>query len=127
MKFIFSDPFMKAWYKSGLTIADRNDLQNDFLSYVLNAPDNRQGKKFPGEIIQNTGGAIKWRFASEKSDKGKSGSYRIIYFVFEEETQTAFFLDVYGKNEKASLSNEEKHAIKIFIKSFKKAIKSKRS
>lgn len=120
MDFIYSDPFMKKWYKEGLTLKDREDLQSDFLNYILHAPSNNYGKRFPGEIIQGTGGAIKWRFASEFSNKGKSGSYRTIYFVFEEKTQKAYFLTVYGKNEKASLSDEEKNGIKSFIKDFKK-------
>lgn len=120
MEFIYPDPFMKKWFKEGLTLGDRKDLQNEFLNYVLNTPQNRYGRRFPGEIIQGTGGAIKWRFASAKSNRGKSGSFRIIYFVFDEATQTAYFLDIYSKTEKSSLSEEEKNTIKSFIKSFKK-------
>lgn len=120
MKFIYPTPFMKAWFDEGLTIEDRDDLQNEFLNYILNAPTNNYGRQFPGDIIQGTGGAIKWRFSSKKSNKGKSGSYRTIYFVFEEETQCAYFLNVYGKNKKASLTDEEKNSIKEFIQEFKK-------
>lgn len=119
MDFIYSDPFMKEWKKEGLTLDDRDELQNDFLDYIVHAPSNSFGRQFPGEIIQGTGGAIKWRFAPKESNKGKSGSYRTIYFVFEEKTQSAYFLTVYGKNKKASLSNEEKNGIKAFIKAFK--------
>ena len=120
MRFIYPEPFMKKWNKEGLSLTDRKDLQNDFLDYVLKAPTNSYGNKFPGDIIQGTGGAIKWRFAPKKSNKGKSGSYRTIYFVFEEKQQCAFFLTVYGKNEKSSLTDTEKNEIKSFIKSFKK-------
>lgn len=120
MKFIYSVPFMRQWRKIGLSLEDRNDLQRNFLDYIIKAPTNNYGNQFPGDIIQGTGGAIKWRFAPKQSDKGKSGSYRTIYFVFEEKTQSAFFLTVYGKNKKASLTNAEKNEIKAFIKSFKK-------
>lgn len=120
MKFIYSVPFMRQWRKIGLSLEDRNDLQRNFLDYVIKAPTNNYGNQFPGDIIQGTGGAIKWRFAPKQSDNGKSGSYRTIYFVFEEKTQSAFFLTVYGKNKKASLTNAEKNEIKAFIKSFKK-------
>ncbi|EKB61936.1 type II toxin-antitoxin system RelE/ParE family toxin [Lactobacillus crispatus] len=120
MRFIYPDPFMRQWSKAGLSLEDREDLQHNFLDYVLKAPLNSYGNKFPGDIIQGTGGAIKWRFAPKKSNKGKSGSYRTIYFVFEEKEQCAFFLAVYGKKEKSSLTDTEKNEIKAFIKSFKK-------
>lgn len=49
----------------------------------------------------------------------------ILYYIFDEATQTAYFLDIYGKKERASLSEEEKNAIKSFIKNFKKWIDNK--
>lgn len=58
MRFIYPEPFMKQWSKEGLSLEDREDLQNDFLDYVLKAPTNSYGNRFPGDIIQGTGGAM---------------------------------------------------------------------
>ncbi len=74
-----------------------------------------------GDMIQKTGGAIKLRFNPKSSKKGKSGSYRIIYFIAMEAIYA--FLDVYPKSEKESLTDKDKKEIKQFITDFKKKLK----
>lgn len=74
-----------------------------------------------GDMIQKTGGAIKLRFSPESSKKGKSGSYRIIYFIAL--GNMCAFLDVYPKSEKESLTDKDKKEIKQFITDFKKKLK----
>lgn len=80
------------------------------------------GTTFLGSVIRQTGGAIKWRFSSEESPKGKSGSNRVIYFVYA--NRTYFFLDIYAKGNKETLSDSEKKEIKKFISEFKKELNS---
>ena len=71
-------------------------------------------------MIQQTGGAIKLRFSPESSNKGKSGSYRIIYFIALEYTYA--FLDIYPKNENKAPTDQDKREIKQFIIEFKKLL-----
>lgn len=59
-----------------------------------------------GDMIQKTGGVIKLRFSPESSKKGKSSSYRIIYFIALENMYA--FLDIYPKSEKESLTDKDK-------------------
>lgn len=120
IKFIFGQAFMNQWYKCGLTKENRQELINNISSYLQNAPDNNHGKKFPGAIIEGTGGAIKYRFTPNDYQKGKSGSFRIIYFVYDPSINHLFFLNVYPKNKKANLSKREKHLIKKFIETIKR-------
>lgn len=58
VKFIFGQAFMEQWYACGLTKENRRELVDDILYYLRNAPDNSHGKRFPGAIIEGTGGAI---------------------------------------------------------------------
>ena len=78
--------------------------------YFREPPVRNFGRPFPGDLIEGTGGAIKYRYALERSDEGKSGSYRIIYLVVAR--GTVYFIDVYGKHAQASLSNREKHDLR---------------
>ena len=75
-------------------------------------PDNNYGKRFPGSIIQGTGGAYKYRYSDPDSSQGKSGSYRTIYFVAQ--ANQLWFLEIYKKNQKESLSNQEKSDLREF-------------
>lgn len=119
VKFIFGKNFMEQWFACGLGLDERQELIDNVLLYLTNAPDNNYGKKFPGAIIEGTGGAIKYRFTPENYQKGKSGSFRVIYFVYNPQEYHLFFLNVYPKNKKATLSTKEKNQIKKFINHFK--------
>lgn len=125
VKFIFGQSFMEQWYACGLTKENRQELVDDILYYLRNAPDNNHGKKFPGAIIEGTGGAIKYRFTPEDYQKGKSGSFRTIYFVYDASINHLFFLTVYPKNKKATLSKREKNLIRKFIENTKHQRKEK--
>ena len=82
MRFIYPDPFMRQWSKAGLSLEDREDLQHNFLDYVLKAPLNSYGNKFPGDIIQGTGGAIKWRFAPKKNQIKVKVAVIVLFTLF---------------------------------------------
>lgn len=119
LTFLYPPAFDKAWRKCGLTSSDKEEMES-LLSH-FNQQENHIGKPYLGDLIQKTGGAIKLRFSPESSKKGKSGSYRIIYFVALENTYA--FLDVYPKSAKESLTDKDKKEIKQFITDFKKIVK----
>lgn len=76
-----------------------------------------------GDEIPGTGGVRKVRFAARS--KGKSGGVRVIYYFFDEENPLyAIFL--YGKNEQANLTPEQKQEIAGFAATIKAAAKVRR-
>lgn len=72
-----------------------------------------------GEIMPGCGGARKLRYA--KPGKGKSGGYRVITY-FGGDDVPAFLLTVFGKGEKASLSQGERNALAVLTKSLKSTL-----
>ncbi|MFT8402017.1 MAG: type II toxin-antitoxin system RelE/ParE family toxin [Lentilactobacillus diolivorans] len=81
--------------------------------YYQNAPINSRTNGFPGNLIPGTGGAIKLRFEQEDSNRGKSGSYRIIYITLVQ--RNIYFLTAYAKKDQANLTNAQKQRIKKTI------------
>ena len=76
-----------------------------------------------GDEIPGTGGVRKVRFAAK--GKGKSGGVRVIYYFFDEENPLyAIFL--YGKNEQANLTPEQKREVAAFAAVIKSAAKVRR-
>jgi len=65
-----------------------------------------------GEIIQETGGVRKIRWALEGA--GKRGGARVIYY-YHNERLPVFLLSAYAKNRKANLSKAERNAIKRLV------------
>jgi hypothetical protein len=63
-----------------------------------------------GDIMQGTGGVRKARLAGR--GKGKSGGYRIIYY-FGGGDIPVFLITVFGKGEKANLTQGERNALKV--------------
>ena len=61
-----------------------------------------------GEVMPGCGGARKLRVA--KPGKGKSGGYRVITY-FAGADRPVFLLTVFGKNEKANLSQADRNAL----------------
>ena len=61
-----------------------------------------------GEIMPGCGGARKLRVA--RSGGGKSGGYRVITYCAGRDLPV-FLLTVFGKNEKANLSQAERNAL----------------
>lgn len=61
-----------------------------------------------GEIMPGCGGARKLRVA--KPGRGKSGGYRVITY-YAGTGVPVFLLTVFGKNEKASLTRDERNAL----------------
>ncbi|WP_051999899.1 type II toxin-antitoxin system RelE/ParE family toxin [Schleiferilactobacillus shenzhenensis] len=116
LAFFRSDKFKSRWIELGLTEAEYEDLITGLTDYFRHPPDNNYGRSFPGTVIEDAGGAIKYRYRTEHSNEGKSGGYRIIYLLIER--NQVFFLDVYGKHtgpgkhQKENLTSKEKNAIR---------------
>lgn len=116
LDFVYPNAFNKKWIKLNLTEKDKKDMESQIAEFEKN--DNRT---VLGSIIKGTNGAIKWRFSGEDLPKGKSGSNRIVYFVYS--NKTYYFLDIYAKGKKETLTNDEKKMIKKFITDFKRTLK----
>lgn len=71
-----------------------------------------------GDAIQGTGGLRKIRVAMENKGKGKRGGARVIYVDIEVK-EIIYFINVYTKNEKDDLTEDEKKAFKAIIKILK--------
>lgn len=69
-----------------------------------------------GDIMPGCGGARKLRYA--KPGKGKSGGYRIVTYFAGDEVPV-FLLTVFGKGEKASLSQGERNALATLTKTLR--------
>jgi len=65
-----------------------------------------------GEIIPETGGVRKIRWALE--GMGKRGGARVIYY-YHNENLPVFLLSAYAKNRKANLSKAERNAMKRLV------------
>ena len=65
-----------------------------------------------GEIIPDTGGVRKMRWALE--GKGKRGGARVIYY-FHNKHLPLFLLSAYAKNRKANLTRAERNAMKLLV------------
>ncbi|MGA9070655.1 MAG: type II toxin-antitoxin system RelE/ParE family toxin [Terracidiphilus sp.] len=76
-----------------------------------------------GDEIQGTGGVRKVRFAAR--GKGKSGGVRVIYYFYDEENPL-YALYLYGKNEQANPTSEQKKAFAEFAGRIKAAAKNRR-
>jgi hypothetical protein len=64
-----------------------------------------------GDLMQGTGGIRKLRWSAQ--GKGKSGGVRVIYY-FHNDTMPLFLLTVFGKGEKANLSQAERNELAGF-------------
>ena len=65
-----------------------------------------------GAVIEGSGGARKIRFGGK--GKGKSGGYRVITFYSGPEIPI-FLLNLFAKNQKATLSKKEREVLKSLL------------
>lgn len=75
--------------------------RSDVVDYVAATPK-------AGDLIQGTGGVRKLRWA--RSGRGKSGGVRVIYY-FHSGALPLYLLTVFGKGEKADLSQAERNEL----------------
>ena len=74
-----------------------------------------------GDIIPRTGGVRKLRIAGK--GRGKSGGHRVIYYYYDDKSPVLLFT-IYGKNEKANLTDAEEKALYKVVQAIKKEMKS---
>ena len=68
-----------------------------------------------GDIIKDTGGLRKLRFADAKRSKGKRGGLRVIYYWWNVGLQFWLF-SLYGKDEMDDLTSQQRKALKTMLK-----------
>jgi hypothetical protein len=69
-----------------------------------------------GDEIVGTGGVRKVRYGAK--GKGKSGGVRVIYYFYDQD-MPIYALLVYGKNERADLTAEQRKAVAAFAAAIK--------
>lgn len=84
------------WVSEHLT----DDLYSSLQQELMADPEK-------GDVIKGAGGLRKVRVAEAKRKKGKRGGARIIY-LHVPEARWFYMIDIYGKDEKDDLSNDEK-------------------
>ncbi|HTO46772.1 MAG TPA: type II toxin-antitoxin system RelE/ParE family toxin [Burkholderiales bacterium] len=90
--------------------------RNDVIDYVAATPK-------AGDLIQGRGGVRKLRWA--RSGRGKSGGVRVIYY-FHSESLPLYLLTVFGKGEKADLSQAERNELAKLVQVLKGLAKESR-
>jgi hypothetical protein len=76
-------------------------------------------------LVRGTGGLRKIRFAPHGSGRGKSSSFRVGYAHFPD-PGIVLLLQVWAKNEKANLSQAERHAVAAALARFEELIRTGR-
>jgi hypothetical protein len=80
--------------------------RDDLVAYLSEHPN-------AGVIIEGTGGIRKLRWA--RAGHGKSSGVRVIYYFYDD-SMPLYLLAVFGKNEKANLSKEERNLLAKAVK-----------
>lgn len=75
-----------------------------------------------GDVMQGTGGVRKARLAGR--GKGKSGGYRIVWY-FGGGDIPVFLLTVFGKGEKANLTQGERNALRSLTATLRESLSAK--
>lgn len=90
--------------------------RSDVIDYVAATPK-------AGDLIQGTGGVRKLRWT--RGGRGKSGGVRVIYY-FHSEALPLYLLTVFGKGEKADLSQAERNELAKLVQILKGHAKESR-
>jgi hypothetical protein len=87
----------------------------DLITYLATHPT-------VGDEIVGTGGVRKVRYGA--MGRGKSGGVRVIYYFYDED-MPIYALLIYGKNERANLTPEQRKTVKTFATAIKALRKRK--
>ena len=60
-----------------------------------------------GVVIPNSSGVRKMRLPNRDAKRGKSGGYRLLYYLEDEEAQAIYLLFVYSKSDHADVTQHE--------------------
>jgi mRNA-degrading endonuclease RelE of RelBE toxin-antitoxin system len=111
--FIRMPSFNTAWNRLKLTALDMRVLQTMIAMAPVGPP-----------VIKGTGGVRKIRFADPKSNRGKSGGYRVCYAYFEE-CRIVLLMQIYPKNRKDNLTKFECNQIRRQLGIFETSLQNK--
>lgn len=78
----------------------------DLYDYLCHHPNE-------GDLIRGTGGIRKLRWKTGKTNKGKSGGVRVIYYY--EHEAFIILLTLYSKSEKENLTDAERNTLKKLL------------
>ena len=78
------------------------------------------GNPMAGDVIPETGGVRKVRYAAR--GKGKRGGVRVIYYLLDEGTPL-YALLIHGKAEQDNLTPDQKRVVRAFAEAIKAARK----
>lgn len=92
-----------------------NQSQEDLKGFLARNPT-------AGAIMPGTNGVRKLRWARQGS--GKSGGVRVVYYFYNESIPL-FLLNIFGKNEKANLSQAERNKLAKLVSILVKAYGAK--
>jgi hypothetical protein len=110
-----TERFSRRVIDSGLSDDDRQKL----VDHLAASPQS-------GAIIPGTGGVRKLRWAAK--GKGKRGGVRVIYY-FAGEDIPLFLLTVYGKGDKANLTQAERNQIRkrlpVLVRAYRQSLKER--
>lgn len=87
----------------------------DLITYLAAHPTE-------GDEIVGTGGVRKVRYGA--MGKGKSGGVRVIYYFYDQD-MPIYALLIYGKNERADLTPEQRKTVSAFALAIKTSRKRK--
>jgi len=82
------------------------DERDELIAYLSIHPN-------AGVLMKGTGGIRKLRWA--RSGQGKSGGIRVIYY-FHSQEMPLYLFTLFGKNEKANISREEKNILSRMVR-----------
>lgn len=91
------------------------DEHDELIAYLATDP-------LAGDEIVGTGGVRKVRFGAK--GKGKSGGVRVIYYFYDRD-MPIYALLIYGKNERADLTPEQRKSVASFAAAIKSSRKRK--
>ena len=105
---IEADSYLRDAKDAGMT----EDERNAAVDLVAADPES-------GDVMQGTGGVRKARLAGR--GKGKSGGYRIVWY-FGGGDIPVFLITVFGKGEKANLTQGERNALRALSTTLKESL-----
>lgn len=108
---IETDSYLRDAKDAGMT----EDERNAAVDLVAADPET-------GDVMQGTGGVRKARLAGR--GRGKSGGYRIVWY-FGGGDIPVFLITVFGKGEKANLTQGERNALRSMTVKLKEGLSSK--
>lgn len=91
------------------------DEHDELIGYLATHP-------LAGDEIVGAGGVRKVRFGAK--GKGKSGGVRVIYYFYDQD-MPIYALLIYGKNERADLTPEQRKSVASFAAAIKSSRKRK--